>query len=177
MNPASVLPRLAAIFLATAALLHGKTIGLAPNGKFQIDEVLGDLWIDTINFHDPGLPPVRLEEYPWPGDYQISPDSKWILRIQKSGSGENIGFLYQVEPSGRVSQIVGFDDSLWAISDAHSRLKKNALYHTGITSAEWSKDSHLLTLVLRGSHVEKSGDGIECRISYDVSTHTFTHLD
>lgn len=168
---------LATIFLGLAAFLHAEIAGVAPNDKFEINHKFGDPWIETIKFSDTKLPSIHLEGFPWSGFYLISPDSKWILRIQKTGSGDNLGFLYQVESSGRVSQVIGFNDSLWNFSDFHSRLKADALYHSGIESAEWSKDSHLLTLILRGSNAQKNGDGIQHKISYNLRNHTFGYLE
>ena len=169
--------RFASLFLAFVSVIHGETVGIAPNGKFEIDQKFNDGWAETIKFNDSKLPIVNLEAFPWPGFYSISPDGKWILRIQKSGSGSNLGFLYRIESNGRVSQIINFDNSLWKISDAHSRLKTGDLYHTGIDSASWTKDGHSLILSIRGSNSKKSEDGITSKIEYDMRSHTFSYLE
>jgi hypothetical protein len=58
-------------------------------------------------FRDSRISPVTLEGYPWPGRYSISPDEKWVLRTQKTGSGDNIGILYRIEKNGRVWEVIG----------------------------------------------------------------------
>jgi len=65
---------------------------------------------------------------------------------------------------------MGFDDLLWTISDATSRLKKTALYHTGVSEVAWSKDKTSLEIVVTGTNASKDGDGIDCRISYNLKT-------
>ena len=105
--------------------------------------------------------------------YTISPDSRWLFRIQKTGSGDNVGILYRVDPNGRVSKCLGFDDALWRASDEISRLKRSALYHTGITSAEWDKTTRQLAISIRGSNNSKSEDGIESTFLYDLKSNVF----
>jgi hypothetical protein len=42
------------------------------------------------------------EGIPWPASFYISPDDQWILRIQKSGSGDNISYLYHFDAKCRL---------------------------------------------------------------------------
>ena len=65
---------------------------------------------------------------------------------------------------------MGFDDLLWKISDTTSRLKKKDLYHTGVSEVAWSKDKTTLEIVVAGTNASKDGDGIECRIIYNLKT-------
>jgi hypothetical protein len=65
---------------------------------------------------------------------------------------------------------MGFDDLLWKISDTTSRLKKADLYHTGVSEVAWSKDKTTLEIVVTGTNASKSGDGIECSVSYNLKT-------
>jgi hypothetical protein len=150
-----------------------KVAAKAHSGTFKITQKYNGDFIETIIFRDSKRLPVILEGYMWSGNYIISPNDKWILRIQKTGSGDNIGILYQVEELGRVSQVVGFNELMWEFSDRNSKLKSNSLYHTGIEKAEWDKTSSLINLTISGSNIEKSGDGIKTLLAYDVKKHIF----
>jgi hypothetical protein len=158
--------------LALAAVSHAdeSVAAKATSGQFQITQEYHGDFLETVRFANTSLPAVRLSGMPWPGNYHISPDEQWLLRTQKTGSGESIAMLYHIEENGRVSEIMGFDDLLWKISDATSRLKKKDLYHTGVSEVAWSKDKTSLEIVVAGTNASKDGDGIECRISYNLKT-------
>ena len=163
-------------FIVTSALYAEERSAVkAVSGRFEVtQEYMGDRdqgngeFLEIVRFRDAGIPQVRLSGSAWPGIYSISPNEHWLLRTQKTGSGESIAMLYRVEDNGRVSEVVGFDSILWGVSDASSRLKQKELYHTGIAEVAWSDDNRFLKLVLRGSNASKSGDGIECRIQYEL---------
>jgi hypothetical protein len=139
--------------------------------EYQSDSDQGDgEFLEIVRFRDTGFPRVRLSGAAWPGIYSISPNEQWLLRTQKTGSGESVAMLYRVEENGRVSEVVGFDSILWGASDAASRLKQKELYHTGIAEAVWSEDIRFLEIVVRGSNASKSENGIECRIQYDLKS-------
>jgi hypothetical protein len=148
----------------------------SPNHGFTISQVLDkeNGWKSTLTFSNPKVPPLDLEPtyVPWAAVYSISPDSQWILRIQKTGSGENTGVLYHVEQNHRVSMIMGFNDALWRTSDTHSRIPRRQLSHTGISSHQW-KTSQLLEVTLVGGNIEKSGDRME-NIDYDLIENRFS---
>jgi hypothetical protein len=140
----------------------------ATSGRFEVTQEYQGDFVETVRFSDPKLSAVRLSGLSWPGLYSISPNDGWLLRTQKTGSGDSIAILYRIEENGRVSEVVGFDDLLWSVSDSTSRLKKKELYHTGASEIAWSEDNGTLEIVLRGSNASKSGDGIECGIVYDL---------
>ena len=159
-------------FLALAAVSHAdeSVAAKATSGQFQITQEYHGDFLETVRFADTSLPAVQLSGMPWPGNYHISPDESWLLRTQKTGSGESIAMLYHIEENGRISEVMGFDDLLWTISDATSRLKKTDLYHTGISKVAWSDDKTTLEIVVAGTNASKDGDGIDCRISYNLKT-------
>lgn len=160
--------------VATTAYADEEVAAKANSGRFEVtQEYRGDV-VETVRFSNPKLSAVRLSGLPWPGIYSISPNEQWLLRTQKTGSGDSMAMLYRVEENGRVSEVLGFDDLLWGISDTTSRLKKKNLYHTCVSEFAWSKDSSILEVVLRGSNASKSGDGIECRIVYDLKANRAT---
>ncbi|WP_395751864.1 hypothetical protein [Prosthecobacter sp.] len=149
----------------------------AASGRFEVAQSYeGDRdrgegeFVETLRFSNSKLSAVRLAGASWPGVYSISPDEHWLLRVQKTGSGDNVAMLYQIKKNGRVLEVLGFDNLLWSVSDKTSRLKQKELYHTRITDWEWSGNSGSLVFTLKGSNTAKSGDGIECRIIYDLKT-------
>ncbi len=107
----------------------------------------------------------------WPGDFYISPDEKWVLQIQKTGSGDNNGFLYLIEPNHRV----------WSMSETlcplacefleHvTKFSKSDLYHTGIEFDAWDTKKGLLRFTLHGAKI--SGGRIERKLAYNLKEHT-----
>lgn len=151
------------------------------SGRFEVtqefqghkDQDIGE-FLEIVRFRDKAFPNVRLTGVTWPGIYDISPDEHWMIRTQKTGSGESIAILYHVEENGRVSEVLGFNDMLWKISDQTSRLKHKDLYHTGVASIAWSKDSKSLDIVLSGGNNAKSEDGIETELTYEIETNKAT---
>lgn len=150
----------------------------AGSGRFEVaQEYQGDRnqgdggFLEVVRFQNRGYPEVRLSGLPWPGIYSISPNEQWLLRTQKTGSGNSMAILYRIEGNGRVSEVVGFDDLIWGISDTTSRLKKKELDHTGVSEFAWSEDNGTLEIVLRGRNASQGGDGIECHTVYDLKTH------
>ncbi len=163
-------------FIVTSVLQAEERIAVkATSGRFEItQEYQGDRdqsdgeFLEVVRFRDTGFPQVRLSGLAWPGIYSISPDEHWLFRTQKTGSGESVAMLYRVEENGRVSEVQGFNGLLWTVSDVASRLEQKDLYHTCVAHLAWSEDGGSLEIVLRGSNVSKSGDGIDCRIQYDL---------
>lgn len=160
-------------FFALVPVSHGEeeTVAKSASGRFHVTQEYHGDFVEMVRFRDPAHPAVQLLGLNWPGLYSVSPDERWLLRTQKVGSGESQAMLYRIEENGWVSEVVGFDAMLWSVSDKTSRLKKKDLYHTGIDGITWAKDNGSVEIVLSGSNASESGDGIECRISYDLKTH------
>ena len=168
------IPTITAIFLTVGSTSFAEVAASAPSGAFTVNQKYKGDYVENITFRDPTIPPVSLAGFPWPGLYDISPDENWILRTQKTGSGDNVAILYHIEKNGRVSEVLGFNDMLWALSDATSRLKAKDLYHTGVASIVWAKDSTSVEIVLNGSNASKSGDGIEASLIYNLKNNKVT---
>jgi hypothetical protein len=164
----------AAILLAQTFVSFAEEPLRSPRGTFQIRQTKGEDWEACISFSDSRKPPVHLSRVSWPGVFSISPNDEWILRIQKVGSGENVGFLYRIENTGRVFEVLEFNKALWRTSDDHSRLKHRDLYHPAIEAAVWSSDSKTLLLHLRGSNAKKNNDGLLADVIYDLRNHRFS---
>lgn len=93
------------------------TITTAPSGQYSIIQhdvstsECGACFDTVLHFNDKSKPDVNLTltegEFSdfafrsW-SRYFISPDERWILRIQHLGGGTNEAFLYSVAPNGRV---------------------------------------------------------------------------
>lgn len=136
--------------------------------KFQDEN-----WSEKIQYSKKNGAWTKLQGYPWPAVYSISPNESWILRTQKNGSGDNIAILYSVGENGRIMEVVDFDSTVWSFIDSFSRLKQKDLYHTGVQSVEWTKDGKVLVLHMKGSSASKSGDGLDETLLYDLATGTF----
>lgn len=159
------------LWLGFLVMLHAeeKIAGKAASGKFYItQEFKVDEFVEKLRFKDAEQVPLSLVSYPWPGIYAIAPDEKWILRTQKTGSGDSIAILYHMEENGRLSEVVDFNALLWKASDAAARLKQRELFHTGIEDSSWSKDHASLLITLGGSNTDKSGDVIKTQLTYDL---------
>jgi hypothetical protein len=93
------------------------TITSAPSGQYRIIQhdvstsECGACFDTVLRFHDKSKPDVNLTltegefvdfAFRALARYFISPDERWILRIQHLGGGTNDVFLYSVAPNGRV---------------------------------------------------------------------------
>jgi len=108
----------------------------------------------------------------WLPTFLVSPDRRWILCLQKTGSGENEAWLYRVDDAGRVFRLEQRLDRLaWNDSDRVSSLKFADLYHTGISDVIWTSHG-TLAFTLRGSDAKKSGSGLALRLEYDLAKGT-----
>jgi|SRR5438105_4887889 len=147
----------------------------SPRGSFTIAQHRDGNWTTTIHFAHGEQPDLLLrDDYPWPGLFYISPNDHWILQVQKSGSGDNISFLYRLDPGGR----------LWRMGQplgelAFAFLKRSGvadfkyLHHTGIEFQSWDLKAQKLLFSIHGSSVHQSGAGIDINLVYDLRRHTF----
>ncbi|WP_035612438.1 hypothetical protein [Haloferula sp. BvORR071] len=155
----------------------GETPLTSPGKAFSIVRVNREpAWEDPhciaekVVFAKTSLGEAPLEVMTCRGIYFVSPDERWILRHQKTELGNSIAMLYRVEENGRVGSIQGFDERMWAASDAVSPIKFKDLYTAAIYRVSWSPDSKTLVLKIGGSHFS---DGLEALVSYDLSKNTF----
>ncbi|MBB5351545.1 hypothetical protein HNR46_001782 [Haloferula luteola] len=146
-------------------------VALSCEGRFQILQIRGEHPKEWLRFERPESSDVPLQAFPWPGLYFLSPDGRWLCRMQKVGSGDAIAMLYQIESNGRVSEVLGFDAQLWKEWDAATRVKHLALFHTGIASISWSTPTQLLHLTLSGKDPATDAPIMELPIEYDLESH------
>jgi hypothetical protein len=108
---------LSLLFASQAFAGQPDTITNAPSGQYSIIQHYVstsdcESCLDTVlHFRDKSKPDVNLTltggqfdntAYRAFARYFISPDERWILRIQHLGGGTNEAFLYSVAPNGRV---------------------------------------------------------------------------
>ena len=141
---------------------------------FQEDIKDGDsrFWTTKLRFAKGKQESVTISDsISWPGDFYISPDEKWVLQIQKTGSGDNNGFLYLIEPNHRVWRMA---ETLCPLAFEFlgriAEFSKSALYHTGIEFDAWDAKAGLLRFTLHGAKV--SGGRIERKLAYQLQKHT-----
>ena len=143
---------------------------VSPKGSFEIVQHFGqEGWSETLHFKGEADRDVSLEHViSWPGDFYVSPDERWILRIQKSGSGENISWLYFLEKNGSVWRMEkqlgqqGFD----YLARQTGGLPPG-LYHTGIEFESWDLKNHLLHFEIHGA-ADPGVKGIETTLTYQL---------
>jgi hypothetical protein len=72
------------------------------------------------------------EQPDYPAGFRFTSDSKWVVRMQKTGSGEQSLYLYRLDPQGFVSATAKpFDEMAWDYlwSRPESRKVKRPEYH------------------------------------------------
>ena len=136
-------------------------------------------WEAVLTFADKSKPEATLatepEWYSWPADYHMSPDERWIIRDQKTGSGENALFLYHVEPNGqswRLSQHL--DDLVWYALLAPLRHTRDDYYHLEVVLASWDLAAGKVHLKARATSNEEDENASfhGCGVTYDFKRHT-----
>lgn len=115
----------------------------APDGSFRIaqDHDADFAWTSTITFKSGVRVILEPHDLSWPASYEISPDSRKILRIQKVGSGENVGLLYYKPPLTKRSGTPSRNISAlaWDYLQSKQDVKPSYYYHTGIELLKWGR--------------------------------------
>lgn len=119
--------------------------------------------------------------FPWSPDWWVSPDTRWLLRVQKTGSGANCGILYTIGPGQQVTrQKMLITDLVFKMWQRERKPPCNNLFHDRMTFQHWERQGFRFTW--RASHwpwCEKKHaplnkdqkEGIELRCFYDLRTH------
>jgi hypothetical protein len=152
-----------------AFLMADDLVTASPKGAFKIvqhyDEKEG--WSEMLHFADKSQPDVTLEgEISWPGNYYIAPDGRWILRIQKTGSGDNTSYIYFLENNGSVWRMeqplgdMGFD-----FLRHQPKGLPTGMYHSGIEFISWDMPNHLLHFSVHSSSDPGTG-GVHQDLTY-----------
>lgn len=165
----------------------GEDIEKAPSGKYAIvqryiepkdpeDNQDSGAWEATLHFSDKSKPDATLAAEPdrhfWPADYRISPDEQWILRLQKTGSGENSALLYRVDSNGQVWRLEQrLDDLAFAVATAQTHLNRTDYYHIEIGLTSWDIASGRIHLRIRAVAEDNANPSIDQKVVYDLHKH------
>jgi hypothetical protein len=165
----------------------GEYIDKAPSGKYTIvqryiepkdpqDNQDFGAWEATLQFSDKSKPDATLaaepDRYLWPSDYRISPDEQWILRLQKTGSGENSALLYHVDSNGQVWRLEQhLDDLAFAVATAQTHLNRTNYYHIEVGLTSWDIASGRVHLKIRATAEDKANPSIDQKVVYDLRKH------
>jgi hypothetical protein len=134
-------------------------------------------WAAVLKFADTSRAQVTLadqpEWYPWPAAYRISPDEKWIIRDQKTGSGENSLFLYHLTQDGQIWRLAtSIDDAVFATLLAPLHRTRKDYYHLRVVLASWDIPADRVHLKAFATPNDKKDQLIDGRkITYDLKTH------
>lgn len=142
----------------------------SPERTFRIvQQSNGEGWKQTLHFTGEQTDEILLEAgISWAALYYVSPDERWILRIQKSGSGDNISYLYRVDLRRRLWKL---ENELATLGFEFLRRRKEApsggVYHTGIKFRSWNmKRSHLHFSI--HASTDRLENGVERNLVYDL---------
>jgi hypothetical protein len=137
-------------------------------------------WRALLQFTDKSKRQVILadepEWYVWPADYRISPDEKWIIRDQKTGSGENSFFLYRLGPDGDVwRRVESVDDAVFAALLTPLHHTRRDYYHVQIALVSWDLPAGRLHLKAYATANDREHEHINGRsVMYDLNKHVAT---
>jgi hypothetical protein len=162
----------------------GQYVDKSPSGRYSIvqryiepkDPQDSGAWEAVLHFADRSKPDATLaadpDRYLWPADYLISPDERWILRLQKTGSGENSALLYHIDSNGQVWRLEHrLDDLAFAVATGGSHLSRSDYYHIGVGQVSWDIATGLLHLRIRATAEDKANPPVDRKIVYDLRKH------
>jgi len=115
------------------------------------------------------LQPSKLD---WVPEIYISPDSRWILRIQKTGSGDNTLFLYSVSKRKTVCEVKpDVAERIWNAIRYLKGHNPGGFYHSGFDFVSWEKNS-ILNLTMHGRDLDEhhAFDLDDFPVSYNLLT-------
>ncbi len=149
----------------------------SPRGTFEIVQHYEGDWTQSVRFIHASARTVILEQgISWPARYYISPDARWILRVQKSGSGDNISFLYHLDDHGQLSRKEERIGELGFAYLARQSGVPHDLYHTGIEFESWDLKAGLMRFIIIGSDSNHSGNVVRRSLAYNLRAGTIAAL-
>jgi hypothetical protein len=134
-------------------------------------------WQAVLDFADKSKRDVQLAAHPewyvWPADYRISADEQWIIRDQKTGSGENALFLYRITRDGQVWRLAGsIDDAVFAALLAPLHRTRADYYHLRVALVSWDLPAGRLHLKASATPNDREHELISGRaVAYDLNKH------
>lgn len=157
--------------------LAGDITTTSPKKTFKIVQHGEAYWTETIQFAKGENRNIGIEYgISWPASFYISPDEQWILRVQKSGSGDNISYIYRIDEKRRVWRMeqqigrLGFE-----FIKRETGLSESNMYHTGIDFVSWDIDGNTLNFRIHASIIRKGSDhALDRALTYNLITHTIS---
>ena len=137
-------------------------------------------WQAVLQFADKSKQEVTLaahpEWYAWPAAYRISPDEQWIIREQKTGSGENALFLYRVGPDAQVWRMAqSLDDLIFATLLAPLHRTRDDYYHLEVAVVSWDLAAGRVHLKAYATPSDREQEPLRGRaVTYDLKKHVVT---
>ena len=160
---------LLALLVFVASAQAEAEVTTSPRGTFKIVQHYDGDWKQVLRFADVDTRAITLEEgIPWPALYYVSPDEQWILRVQKSGSGDNISFLCHLDEHKQLwrrEEQVG--ERGFAYLATQPGLPCN-LYHTGVEFESWDLQTGQFRFAISASDADQSGNGIHRSLAYKL---------
>jgi hypothetical protein len=171
----------------------GEYIEKSPRGRFTItqrwvkpDYIATDAdcddsdcgWQAVLKFADNSKQEVTLaahpEWYAWPAVYSISPDEQWIIRQQKTGSGESALFLYRIGPNAQVWRMAQpLDDLIFATLLAPKHRTRDDYYHLEVIVVSWALSTGRVHLRAYATPNDRDQEALRGRaVTFDLKKHT-----
>lgn len=140
-------------------------------------------WETWINPVAKGHPSYKLQlchegMIDWAGRFLVSKNERYLLHIQKTGSGDNYGVVFLRRENGRfaLAQPVAPSPSLSDRAWDYFRVKTGKVarcYHSGIEFVSWGFDGECLEISLHGTDVEQDYHVDEWKVHYNLRTRRF----
>jgi hypothetical protein len=165
---------------------------IAPDKSFRIEQYANDdwdwqIWVFPSSGRD-GYLLTRSGDYSGYASYfELSPDSNWLLRIQKVCSGTFTAYLYHRDSIGSFAPHadVLLGDQAWKFLSTQPYIQPEQIptFHKAIEFLEW-RENRYLVLALSGIHflnLKVNGDldrwiTDEWRCAYDLEKMQFVLL-
>ena len=149
---------------------------VSPKKSFAITQthVEGNGYTTTVTFKNSRksfvLQPSQMD---WRGFYTVSPNERWILRIQKIGSGDDIAFLYEVKDEDIIPVQPNLGQTAWGFHEKVSAYENGSLYHTGFEFVAWDSSGNLV-LKMHGSGGDQAHQVKDFVVKYNLFNKQFT---
>lgn len=139
---------------------------ISPTGRFRIDQyhTTGNdawdwqFWISRKGTGRPVELPTGVRDPAFYGaNFSFHPSEKWLIRTQKTGSGDSVAVLYRITCDGQFKTLdtaSTFDEMAWAQFDRVQGFsgEQTLRYHAGCEFLGWEPDGETLRLRLSASH-------------------------
>ncbi len=153
----------------------------SPKGTFIIEQRRGrGTWIRPTRKHSSAYQ-LRLwhdSEIDWAGYFRVSPNERYLLDIQKTGSGENYGAIFVRDKTHKfvlahpVEPFPPLSENAWDYF-RKSTGREAKVYHDGIEFVSWGTDGKCLEFSMHGSDLGEEYYVRDWRLHYNLLTHRF----